>query len=111
MQTSLGVKKGDRIAVMAPNILAFPVTMFGVLRAGAVQVNVNPLYTPRELEHQLNDAGVETIVIFSGSTQTLAAVQANTAIKNVIVVETTVQRPSGELSARFAAVPMRASSR
>jgi len=88
LQTSLGVKKGDRIAVMAPNILAFPVTMFGVLRAGAVQVNVNPLYTPRGLEHQLNDAGVETIVIFSGSTQTLAAVQANTAIKNVIVVET-----------------------
>ena len=73
LQTALGVKKGDRVAVMAPNILAFPVTMFGILRAGGVQVNVNPLYTPRELEHQLNDAGVETIVIFSGSTPTLAA--------------------------------------
>ena len=57
LQARLGVKKGDRIAMMSPNLLAFPVAMFGILRAGAVQVNVNPLYTPRELEHQLNDAG------------------------------------------------------
>jgi len=88
LQSALGVKKGDRIALMAPNILAFPVAMFGILRAGAVQVNVNPLYTPRELQHQLNDAGVETIVIFSGSTQTLASVLANTLVKHVIVIET-----------------------
>ena len=66
LQSKLGVKKGDRIAVMLPNILAFPIAMLGIVRAGAVQVNVNPLYTPRELEHQLNDAGVETIVVFSG---------------------------------------------
>ena len=66
LQGKLGVKKGDRIAVMLPNIPAFPLAMLGIVRAGAVQVNVNPLYTPRELEHQLNDAGVETIVIFSG---------------------------------------------
>ena len=62
LQGRLGVKKGDRIAVMLPNIPAFPLAMLGIVRAGAVQVNVNPLYTPRELEHQLNDAGVEIIV-------------------------------------------------
>ena len=66
LQHKLGVKKGDRIAVMLPNLPAFPLAMLGIVRAGAVQVNVNPLYTPRELEHQLNDAGVEIIVIFSG---------------------------------------------
>ena len=57
LQSKLGVAKGDRIAVMLPNIPAFAVAMLGIVRAGAVQVNVNPLYTPRELEHQLNDAG------------------------------------------------------
>ena len=51
---------------MAPNLLAFPIAMLGIIRAGAAQVNVNPLYTPRELEHQLNDSGAETIVIFDG---------------------------------------------
>jgi acyl-CoA synthetase (AMP-forming)/AMP-acid ligase II len=60
LQNRLGVRKGDRVAVMLPNIPAFPLAMLGIVRAGAVQVNVNPLYTPRELEHQLNDAGVET---------------------------------------------------
>src|SRR4029453_18442618 len=67
LQQRLAVKKGERIAVMVPNIPAFPIAMIGILRAGAAQVNVNPLYTPRELEHQLNDAAVETIVIFAGS--------------------------------------------
>src|SRR5262249_10223022 len=74
LQTKLGVKKGDRIAVMLPNIAAFPLAMLGIVRAGGVQVNVNPLYTPRELEHQLNDAGVETIVIFNGGSATLPAI-------------------------------------
>ena len=72
LQGKLGVKKGDRIAVMLPNIAAFPLAMLGIVRAGAVQVNVNPLYTPRELEYQLNDAGVETIVIFNSVSATLA---------------------------------------
>src|SRR5215470_10508052 len=71
---------------MMPNIPAFPIALFGIVRAGAVQVNVNPLYTPRELEHQLNDAGVETIVIFSGSSPALAEVIAATGVKNVISV-------------------------
>jgi long-chain acyl-CoA synthetase len=86
LQTRLGVTKGDRIAVMLPNIPAFPLAMLGVVRAGAVQVNVNPLYTPRELEHQLNDAGAETIVIFSGASATLAEILNKTAIKHVITV-------------------------
>mgnify|MGYP001815263548 FL=1 len=59
---------------MLPNMMAFPVAMYGILRAGGVQVNVNPMYTPRELEHQLNDADAETIVVFAGSTPTLAEV-------------------------------------
>ena len=80
------MKKGDRIAVMLPNIPAFPLAMLGIVRAGAVQVNVNPLYTPRELEHQLNDAGVEIIVIFSGVSATLAEIIDKTKVKQVISV-------------------------
>jgi long-chain acyl-CoA synthetase len=87
LQGALGVKKGDRIAVMLPNIPAFPLAMLGIVRAGAVQVNVNPLYTPRELEHQLNDAGVRTIVIFSGVTATLAEIISKTTVEHVISVD------------------------
>ena len=86
LQQRMGVKKGDRIAVMLPNFLAFPIAFLGIARAGAVQVNVNPLYTPRELEHQLNDSGSEIIVIFSGSTPTLAEAIGKTGIKTVITV-------------------------
>jgi long-chain acyl-CoA synthetase len=86
LQGKLGVKKGDRIAVMLPNIAVFPLAMMGIVRAGAVQVNVNPLYTPRELEYQLNDAGVETIVVFNGVSATLAEIVGKTAIKQVISV-------------------------
>jgi long-chain acyl-CoA synthetase len=86
LQGALGVKKGDRIAVMLPNIPAFPLALLGVVRTGAIQVNVNPLYTPRELEHQLNDAGVEIIVIFSGVSATLAEIIGKTAIRQVISV-------------------------
>src|SRR5262249_53609430 len=86
LQGKIGVKKGDRVAVMLPNLAAFPLAMLGIVRAGGVQVNVNPLYTPRELEHQLNDAGVETIIIFSGVSATLAEVIGKTAIKQVIGV-------------------------
>jgi long-chain acyl-CoA synthetase len=86
LQGKLGVKKGDRVAVMLPNIPAFPIAMMGIVRAGAVQVNVNPLYTPRELEHQLNDAGAETIVIFNGVSSTLAKIIDKTTVKQVISV-------------------------
>ncbi len=85
LQNKHGVAKGDRVAMMMPNTNVFPVGMLGILRCGAVQVNVNPMYTPRELEHQLNDADVETIVVFSGSTSTLAEIVGNTGIKNIIV--------------------------
>lgn len=85
LQNELGIEKGDRVAMMAPNTLVFAVGMFGVIRAGGVQVNVNPLYSPRELEHQLKDADTDTIIIFSGSTETLAQVVGQTPIKNIIV--------------------------
>src|SRR5215469_15696626 len=88
LQRKLGVKKGECIAVMLPNIPAFPLAMLGILRAGAVQVNINPLYTPRELEHQLNDAGVEIIVVFSGVSGTLAEIIERTKVKTVIGVGT-----------------------
>ncbi len=84
LQHRLGVVKGDRIAVMMPNQAAFPIACLGIARAGAVQVNVNPLYTPRELEHQLNDAGCKIIVIFNGSTPTLAEVVERTGIETTI---------------------------
>src|SRR5262249_30703005 len=77
---------GRGIAVMLPNIAAFPLAMLGIVRAGGVQVSVNPLYTPRELEHQLNDAGVETIVIFNGGSTTLAEIIGKTAVKQIISV-------------------------
>jgi len=86
LQQKLGVRKGDRIAVMLPNISAFPLAMMGIVRVGAVQVNVNPLYTPRELAHQLNDAGVEIIVIFSGASSTLAEIIGETRVKQIISV-------------------------
>ncbi len=86
LQNELGVKKGDRVAVMMPNLAAFPIAFLGIMRAGAIQVNVNPLYTPRELEHQLNDSSSETIVIFSGVSATLAEILGKTSIKKVITV-------------------------
>ena len=86
LQQRLGVRKGDRIAVMLPNLPAFPIAFLGIARAGAVQVNVNPLYTPRELRHQLNDSGAEIIVIFNGSTPTLAEVVGETGIRTVVTV-------------------------
>ncbi|MBZ4353928.1 AMP-binding protein, partial [Mycobacterium tuberculosis] len=61
LQEGLGLQKGDRVALMMPNLLQYPVALFGILRAGMIVVNVNPLYTPRELEHQLNDSGAAAI--------------------------------------------------
>lgn len=86
LQGELGVKKGDRIALMTPNCMAFPVAMFGIVGAGAVQVNVNPLYTGRELLHQLQDADTDTIIIFTGSTPVLAEILEDSPIKNIITL-------------------------
>ena len=87
LQNKLNIKRGDRVALMCPNIFAFPVAMMGILRAGATQVNVNPLYTPRELKHQLVDAGVETIFIFSGSTPTLASILDDSPVSTVVTID------------------------
>lgn len=87
LQNRAGIKRGDRVALMSPNVFAFPVAMLGIQRAGAAQVNVNPLYTPSELRHQLRDSGAETIIVFSGSTQTLAEIVEDTPIRTVITVE------------------------
>ncbi|MBN3788491.1 AMP-binding protein [Burkholderia sp. Ac-20353] len=86
LQQVVGIRKGDRVAVMLPNVPAFPVVFIAVAKIGAIQVNVNPHYTARELEHQLNDAGVETIVVCGGSTRTFADVIANTRIRTVLTV-------------------------
>ncbi|QBR03971.1 AMP-binding protein [Paraburkholderia pallida] len=84
LQKKLGVRKGDRIAVMLPNIFAFPIICIAIARIGAVQVNVNPLYTPRELAHQLNDAGAGIIIAYAGATPTLAQIVDQTEVKTVI---------------------------
>ncbi len=69
LQNVAGLGKGARVAIMMPNLLQYPVAIFGVLRAGLIGVNCNPLYTPRELEHQLNDSGAEAIVILENFDQ------------------------------------------
>lgn len=79
-----GIKKGDRVALMMPNLLQYPVCLFGVLRMGGVVVNTNPLYTPTELEHQLHDSGAETIVIAENFAHTLQKALPNTPIKTII---------------------------
>ncbi|WP_131110994.1 long-chain-fatty-acid--CoA ligase [Sulfuricystis thermophila] len=88
---SRGVRKGDRVALMMPNVLQYPVALFGTLLAGCVVVNCNPLYTPRELEHQLKDSGATAIVILENFAHTLQAVIDKTAVRHVIVT------PLGEL--------------
>ncbi|WP_156137296.1 MULTISPECIES: long-chain-fatty-acid--CoA ligase FadD [Pantoea] len=85
LQQQLGLKAGDRVALMMPNLLQYPVALIGVLRAGMVVVNVNPLYTPRELRHQLNDSGASAIVIVSNFAHTLEKVVAETAVRHVIL--------------------------
>ncbi len=87
LQSQLGLKKGDRLAIMMPNLLQYGVALFGALRAGLIVVNVNPLYTPRELEHQLTDAAVETIVVLENFASTLQATMGKTPVKNVIVTK------------------------
>jgi len=85
LQHVAGLAKGDRIAIMLPNVLQYPVALFGALRAGAVAVNVNPLYTARELEHQLVDSGARAIVILENFAHTLERVLERTAVEHVIV--------------------------
>lgn len=87
LQNVLGLRKGDRIAMMMPNLLQYPVAIFGALRAGLIVVNVNPLYTARELEHQLRDSGAKAIVIFENSAHVLQPVLDNVTIEHVIITK------------------------
>ena len=87
LQQDLGLAKGERVAIMLPNLLQYPVALFGVLRAGLIVVNVNPLYTPRELEHQLKDSGAKAILILANFAHVLAEVIGKTAVKQAIVTE------------------------
>ena len=80
-----GLAKGARVALMMPNCLQYPIAMFGILRAGCTVVNVNPLYTPRELEHQLKDSGAEAIVVLENFGHVLQEVRGRTPVKHVIV--------------------------
>lgn len=87
LQNDLHLQKGDRVALMMPNILQYPVALFGVLRAGLIAVNVNPLYTARELEHQLKDADCKAIVIFANSAHVLEKIIAHTPVKHIMVTQ------------------------
>jgi len=85
LQQTLGLTRGERVAIMLPNILQYPVAMIGAFRAGLVVVNVNPLYTSRELKHQLQDSGAKAIVILENFAHTLAKVIGETNVKQVVV--------------------------
>lgn len=90
---SLGLKKGDSVAVMMPNLLQYPIALFGIIRAGLIAVNVNPMYTARELKHQLNDSGAKTILIVENFAHTLAEVVEDTPIENIILTQLGDQLP------------------
>jgi long-chain acyl-CoA synthetase len=87
LQEGLALKKGERIAIQMPNLLQFPIAFFGALRAGLIVVNTNPLYTPREMEHQFKDAGISAIVIVANFASNLEKVLANIKIKHIIVTQ------------------------
>ncbi|MFO7762362.1 MAG: AMP-binding protein [Wenzhouxiangellaceae bacterium] len=82
---SLGLKRGDRVAIMLPNLLQYPVALFGILRAGMIVVNTNPLYTGRELKHQLNDSGAKAILVLENFAHTLAGVIDDCPVEHVFV--------------------------
>lgn len=83
----IGLKKGDRVAIMMPNVLQYPVALYGILRAGGVVVNTNPLYTSDELTHQINDSGTEIIVVLANFAKTVEKSLPHTGLKHVIVTE------------------------
>src|SRR5690606_27553266 len=80
-----GLSKGDRVAVMMPNVLQNPVVTYGILRAGFTVVNVNPLYTPRELEHQLKDSGAKAIFVLENFAHTVEQAAARTDVRHIVV--------------------------
>jgi long-chain acyl-CoA synthetase len=86
-QNTCGLKKGDRIAIQMPNLIQYPIVLFGALRAGLVVVNTNPLYTPREMRHQFKDSGAKAIVICANFAKNLEEVLPDTDIKHVVVTQ------------------------
>jgi len=90
---SLGVKKGDRVGIFIPNTPQFVIAYYGILKAGGIVVATNPLYTPREIEHQLNDAGVELMVVMSNFYNRIKEVQAKTKLKTLVVTNIKEQLP------------------
>lgn len=87
LQQDLKLKKGDRIGLMMPNLLQYPIAMFGALRAGLIVVNINPLYTARELEYQLNDSEIQTLLVVANFAHTVQKVLSTTSLKNIIVTQ------------------------
>lgn len=87
LQNHTSLKPGDRISIMLPNVLQYPVALFGAIRAGLVVVNTNPLYTARELEHQLNDSGAKALLVLANVAATAASVVERTEVETVIVTE------------------------
>lgn len=83
----LGVRKGDRVSIMLPNVPQQVISYFGILKAGAIVVNTNPTYTPREMQHQLSDSSAETIILLSGLYDRLAQIRETTSVKNVIITD------------------------
>jgi len=87
LQHTLHLKKGARVAIMMPNLLQYPIALYGILRAGMVAVNVNPMYTSRELRHQLSDSGAEAIVILANFAHVLADIVDETPVRRIIVTQ------------------------
>lgn len=87
LQNDLGMQAGDRLAIMLPNVLQYPIAIFGAIRAGIVVVNVNPLYTPKELKHQLNDSGATAILVIENFAHVVSQVIDDTLVKNVITTQ------------------------
>lgn len=99
LQNVVGLKKGEAVAIMSPNLLQYPIAVFGILKAGGVVTNTNPMYTERELEHQLNDSGAKAIVVIENTANVLADVVAKTGVQTVITtrVGDMVKFPKGPI--------------
>jgi long-chain acyl-CoA synthetase len=87
LQQKLNLKKGDRVGIMMPNLLQFPIALFGILQAGGVVVNINPLYTPVELQYQLKDAEIDTLIVLANFANTVEKALSGTKVKHIIVTE------------------------
>lgn len=94
LRNELKLKQGDRVAVQLPNIFQFPIAMYGLIKAGLVAVNVNPLYTPREVHHQLNDSGAKVLLVLSNIAENAAEVIEQTSVKHVIVTDIADELPA-----------------